>query len=52
MRIDFDDAKGHTTLWDKNYFVDDSNYLVETIIKDNDIHHNPLVKEIHFWELK
>lgn len=52
MRIDFSDAKGHTTLWDKNYFVDDSNYLVEAIIKDNDIHYNPLVKEIHFWELK
>lgn len=42
MRIRFIDANGHTTLWDKNYFVDNSNYL------DNN---NLIVTEAYFWEL-
>lgn len=32
MRINFSDAQEHTTLWNKDRFMDSSNYLVEYII--------------------
>ena len=52
MRINFRDAQGHTTLWDKDLFLDGSNYFEEYIVQNNTIHHNPIVAEAHFWELK
>ncbi|STQ92008.1 T6SS effector amidase Tae4 family protein [Helicobacter fennelliae] len=52
MRINFSDAQGHTTLWNKDRFMDSSNYLVEYIIQNNARYYNPVVTEAHFWELK
>ena len=52
MRINFRDAQGHTTLWNKDSFLDDSNYLEEYIIQNDGRHYNPIVTEAHFWELK
>lgn len=52
MRINFSDAQGHTTLWNKDRFMDSSNYLVEYIIQNNARYYNPIVTEAHFWELK
>ncbi|RDU60229.1 T6SS effector amidase Tae4 family protein [Helicobacter sp. MIT 14-3879] len=52
MRISFIDANGHTTLWDKDNFVDSTNYLTTYMIDDyGKTHYNPIVTEIHFWEL-
>ena len=51
MRIAFADAKGHTTLWDKQHFADDTNFLDEYTIKNGIRQFNPLVTEAHFWEL-
>ena len=52
MRINFSDAQGHTTLWNKDRVMYSSNYLVEYIIQNNARYYNPVVTEAHFWELK
>ncbi|TLD79726.1 hypothetical protein LS70_009670 [Helicobacter sp. MIT 11-5569] len=46
MNIDgWGDAEGHTTLWNGNHFLDDTNYL-------NDGRKFVFVRELCFWELK
>ncbi|WP_258865012.1 type VI secretion system amidase effector protein Tae4 [Helicobacter sp. MIT 14-3879] len=47
MRISFIDANGHTTLWDKDNFVDtalgvSANYLNET---------QYIIQDLYFWDL-
>lgn len=51
MKIDFADrAKGHTTLWNLDEFVDNSNYLATSTWNQciDSVKYNLVVKELHF----